>query len=434
MIEQPPKTDGGLEFVPMEFYLSQDFADFIKSVDKKYYYWDKIKYKIPAGKDKTLFWTALRLYRFANSERFTLGTYEFSYPKNFFAKELHEFDMNFGGSLTSNEIIPQKDKNFYQISSIMEEAIASSQIEGSNTTRKVAKEMLRRKAKPKDRDQQMIFNNYKTIQFLVKKKDEPLTKELLLQIHKYITENTLDKKTEGGVFRTTDNIVVQNSLSSEIVHLPPKAENLPSLLDSLCNFANKEDEDFFVHPIIKAIIIHFLVSYLHPFVDGNGRTARSLFYWFMLKKGYWLTEYLSISRVIYKSKSQYENAFLYAESDNLDLGYFIDYNLGVMQKAYSELQQYLEKKTNEKNNIGEFALISGINERQAQILKAAATTPDTIFILKEWEVKLNASIKTVRSDFQELVKKGLLKEVPQNKRLVHYARADNFDLEVKKIN
>lgn len=46
-----------------------------------------------------------------------------------------------------------------------------------------------------------------------------------------------------------------------------------------------------------------MIAYMHPFVDGNGRTARALFYWYMLKSGYWLTEYLSISRVIAKSKS-----------------------------------------------------------------------------------------------------------------------------------
>ena len=64
----------------------------------------------------------------------------------------------------------------------------------------------------------------------------------------------------------------------------------------------------FIHPVIKAIIIHFVISFLHPFVDGNGRTVRSFFYWYMLKKGYALTEFLSISRIIYANKVKYEKA------------------------------------------------------------------------------------------------------------------------------
>ena len=58
-----------------------------------------------------------------------------------------------------------------------------------------------------------------------------------------------------------------------------------------------------------------MLAFIHPFVDGNGRTARSLVYWYMMKKGYWLTEYLSISRIIYRNKAQYEKAFLYTEAD-----------------------------------------------------------------------------------------------------------------------
>ena len=95
------------------------------------------------------------------------------------------------------------------------------------------------------------------------------------------------------------------------------------MLDDLCNFANNNDVDIFVHPIIRGIIIHFVLSFIHPFCDGNGRTARLLVYWYLLKNKYWFVEYLSISRIIYRSKSRYERAFLCVENDNYDLSYFI---------------------------------------------------------------------------------------------------------------
>ena len=198
----------------------------------------------------------------------------------------------------------------------------------------------------------------------------------------------------------------------------------------LCIFIN-EDKTF-IHPIIKAIILHFMISYLHPFVDGNGRTARSLFYWYMLKKGYWLTEYLSISRIIYKSKGQYEKAFLYTEHDDFDLGYFVNYNLKVFNEAFKELKLYLERKAQENASILEYR-IPGLNERQIQIIKICAKKPGSMFTSKELETRFNVSVKTIRSDLEGLVSAGLMETVPLNKRLTGYTRSKNFELRLEEI-
>ncbi len=53
--------------------------------------------------------------------------------------------------------------------------------------------------------------------------------------------------------------------------------------------------DFFIHPVIRAILLHFMLAYDHPFVDGTGRTARALFYWSMAHQGYWLMDFISIT-------------------------------------------------------------------------------------------------------------------------------------------
>src|SRR5205814_10028127 len=52
------------------------------------------------------------------------------------------------------------------------------------------------------------------------------------------------------------------------------------------------------HPMVRSMILHFWLAYDHPFVDGNGRTARALFYWSMLRNGYWMFEYITISKII----------------------------------------------------------------------------------------------------------------------------------------
>ena len=312
----------------------------------------------------------------------------------------------------------------------MEEAIASSQMEGASTTRKSAKEMLRKHSKPKDRSQQMILNNYNTIRYLSEHKTDALTPELILEIHKRISEKTLEDPSDEGKFRSDNNIFVVNGLTGEVAHEPPSHEVITDMVSQLCRFAN-EDKPF-IHPIIKAIILHFMISFLHPFVDGNGRTARSVFYWYMLKKGYWLTEYLSISRVIFKSKDQYEKAFLYTEQDDYDLGYFVTYNLNVMHQAFDEFKNYLDRKSRENSALMEYR-IPGLNERQVQILRICTEKPSSMFTSREMETRFNVSVKTARSDLEGLVEAGLLETVPINRRLKGYTRSRDFETRLEEI-
>ena len=429
MIEKAPEAEASDRIARL--LLNPGYAEAIRKVNNDYLYWDKAKYQAPDGVKAEDFWSAVKLSRYLQSRFLRFPCCFVRYNETITIREaLHGFDMRFGGSLSSGNTISENNRQYYLISSIMEEAIASSQMEGANTTRKVAKEMLRKQKKPKDQGQQMILNNYNTIIYLSSRKDEPLSTQLLLDVHKHITEKTLDNPENEGRFRTDDSIVVQNGVTGEIVHRPPEWTLIEPSVDSLCRFINEEKE--FIHPIIKAIILHFMISFLHPFVDGNGRTARSLFYWYMLKKGYWLTEYLSISRVIYRSKARYEKSFLYTEADEMDLSYFIMYNLDVMRKSYIELQHYLERKATEESALLEFR-IPGINERQAHIIKLVSEKGNTILISKELERVLSVSVKTVRSDLETLVRLGLLERIPMNKRLVGYAKSPSFEDRLKEI-
>lgn len=424
MIENPPKNTKSSSQNIIDILIDPQNQEQFQKIEKDYLYWDKAKYYKPKNTDDADFWNAIKISRIGELISFGKRLFKFKITTHM-QKFLHEFDMNFGGTLLTSDTISEKKKQYYLLSSLMEEAIASSQMEGANTTRKVAKDMLRKQAKPKNIDQQMIVNNYNTIRFLVEQKDKNFSPELLLEIHKMISENTLENHEDEGKFRTSDNIVVMDSLKGEIAHTPPSYTEINTYIDDLCNFVNNDEK--YIHPIVKAIIIHFIISYLHPFVDGNGRTARSLFYWYMLKKGYWLTEFLSISRIIYRSKNRYEKAFLYVENDELDLGYFINYNLNVLQQSFNELKIYLNKKTNEEKSLLDFKFIKGINERQAQIIKMCIEKPSTIFIAKELETTFNVSVKTIRNDLIGLVQLGILDSLAINQRLTGYTRVQNLE-------
>ncbi len=428
MIEQTPTFKKEHFQSVIKLLTNPKYSTLFTRVDDEYLYWDKVKYLAPDNVNPECFWHAIKLRRNLNVINIQFGNLKFHFTiTGQMQKILHEFDMNFGGTLGANSIIPEKDHSVYLISSIMEEAIASSQMEGASTTRKIAKDMLRKQAKPINKSQQMIVNNYSTIHYLVDNKDEDFNLNALLKIHKLISNNTLEKATDEGALRKEDNIYVMNDLTGEVVHTPPAANDLEDLLKSLCDFANENSNEPFIHPIIKGIIIHFMLAYFHPFVDGNGRTSRSLIYWYMLKNGYWLTEYLSISRVIYKSKAQYEKSFLYTELDGLDLSYFIRYNLDAMKKAYEALKKYLQKKMREQEDFYTFRGFGDINERQSQILKMFKDKPQTLLTAKELSTRFPITTRTARTDLQHLVQLKLLKESPINKRMMGYLRSDEFD-------
>ena len=433
-IENPPKIDPQemLDFIvtpPQE-----DVAALVDKLNEEYEYWDTIKYKkCPKGCSSNQLWTYVKVSRMKNmisvwpKYNIILGI------TNQMQRMCHEFDMNFGGFWGTSSIIPGDNKERYLVSSLMEEAIFSSQMEGAATTRQVAKEMLRKKMTPKEKSQQMIVNNYQTIQFVVQNQDTPLTVELLLRIHRLMTEKTLDNPEDAGRFRTNDDVVVENGITHEIVHRPPSYTEIPSFVKDLCKFFNEKEPKIFIHPIIRGIIIHFMIAYMHPFVEGNGRTARALFYWYMLKQKYWLMEYLSISRVIAKSKKSYEKSFLYTEADNNDIGYFVAYNLHVLDLSFKQLQGYLKRKQEEKKAANTFLQLGDINDRQAQIIKMFVDNPKEVITVKDIQSKFFVSATTAKGDIMGLVDRGLINEFAFNKVKRGYVRSDKFEEVVKPI-
>lgn len=407
---------------------NQNMKSLFQKIDSEYLYWDKVKYMAPKGVDKQVLWQAVKIQRRLKAQEIQFGNcvFHFTITKDMLAL-LHDFDMNLGGSLGTKSIIPATDKSYYLISSIMEEAIASSQMEGASTTRRIAKDMLRKQLKPINKSQQMIANNYETINQISKGADKEFSLEGILDIHRTISNKTLDNAEDEGVFRRNDDVLVVDGITGFIAHTPPSFKEIDKMILDLCDFANNESGDNFIHPIIKAVIIHFVLAYIHPFVDGNGRTARSLFYWYMIKKGYWLTEYLSISRIIYTNKKAYEKAFLYTENDGNDLSYFIQYHLEVMKKAFEELKKYLQRKIDEQQNIYRFEGISHINERQRYVLQAISDSKRVLFTPKELATQFDVSAKSARTDLQELVKMGYLTATYLNKRAMGYIKSDQFD-------
>jgi Fic family protein len=433
MIEQAPKFEFSKKVV--NHLKDTSTLNIIKGINDDYLYWDKVKYKKTKFTAQEL-WNIIKLSRLLKTENITFAGHNFKYvTTDYIQKIVHFFDMNIGGYMGAKNIIPEEDKTRYLVSSIMEEAISSSQIEGANTTRKRAKEMLRKEIKPHTKSEQMIVNNYLTIKHITQNKTENLTPENLLDIHRLISKDTLESKNEEGAYRASNDIYVVDHLKSEVVHTPPNFEDIPALINDLCIFFNEDvEKDNFIHPLLKGIIIHFMIGFIHPFTDGNGRTSRALFYWYLLKKGYWLTEYLSISKIIQDTKNQYEKAFIYTENDENDLSYFITYNLKVMEKAFEALKNYIQDKQKNHFKIARFIKIPNINERQAQLLKIVYDNPEVVFNTKEIQNRFNVSNYTARTDLKGLVDLQFLEIIPVNKVKRNFIKSPYFNQLLRKHN
>ena len=220
-------------------------------------------------------------------------------------------------------------------------------------------------------------------------------------MHRMVTDGTLDQPDGAGRLRRTDEkITVQDAITGEVFHSPPPADQLPDRLNALCEFANGSVQDVgkpegrFIHPAVRAILMHFWLAYDHPFVDGNGRTARALFYWSMLRQGYWLFEFVSISEILVKAPVKYAKSFLFTETDENDATYFLLYQCEVIRRAIASLHEYIEDKRKELRETD--ALLRGateLNYRQQALMAHALRKPGARYTIEDTDAATQLSMR-----------------------------------------
>ena len=281
--------------------------------------------------------------------------------------------------------------------------------------------MLRKNRPPRDTSERMILNNFITMKRIGEMKKQRLSPALVCEIHRLVTEDTLENPAQAGALRQPGDRVYVTDADAENVYTPPPAEALPERLEKLCAFANGTTPEFFVHPAIRAIVLHFWLAYDHPFVDGNGRTARALFYWSMLHHGYWLFEYISISHAILRHRKRYDLAYLYSESDENDLTYFLVFHLDVIREALAALEAYLARKSSQTREAeAQLKLLAGFNSRQKALVAHALRHPQAEYTVASHRMSHNVTYETARTDLLQLEAVQMLRKAKQGKAFVFY--------------
>jgi Fic family protein len=396
-----------------------------------YLHWDQLRrHTPPEGLTSEEWWLGVKLQRKGVSRPIPLADsnkhpFIFCVP-DLVIEKLHDIDRGSGATVNvRSPITNPQTRDQYLIRSLMEEAITSSQLEGAATTREVAKEMIRTGRPPRDMDEQMIYNNFVTMQRIMKLKENPLSAELVFEIHRMVTDKTLKSPDGAGRFRKAEEPIAVESPEGEVFHLPPPASELPDRLQSMCAFANKASPEYFIHPVIRAIILHFWLAYDHPFVDGNGRTARALFYWAMLREKYWLFEFISISTILRKAPIKYGRSFLYTETDDNDLTYFIVAQTKGIAQAIKKLHEYIDEKTSEVRELeSHLRALNLFNHRQVDLLRHALKHPYEQYVIEGHKSSHGTSYETARTDLLDLSNRGILELKKRGKQMVFVAPKD----------
>jgi len=326
---------------------------------------------------------------------------------------------------------------------LIREAICSSQHEGATTPYDTAKEMLVMRRAPSDKSERMIHNNCRAMRFVISERRSLLTVDLIREIHKIVTEGTLDRPEDEGRIRggPEGDRNFRVAYGERTVHVPPPSGELERRLELLCEFANAADEEGeFIHDCIRAMILHFAFAYDHPFLDGNGRTARILYYWVMEGRGprvpegggYALARHASISSVILRGTRDYARSYLLSESDGGDVTYFLDHHARLTLRVLQELDEKMTDCQKEHKRLAERLRRCGTagdwNHRQLSLLAHALGVPETSYVAAYHARRNSITKPTSLSDLDQLAAAGLLTKSRRGRKHLYRAATNLRDI------
>jgi len=428
MIKLPPKKEN----LPKNLFEEinnrhpekiSEYMDYYKPIDNKgrYLPFDEFRHRVKSGLDLNFTWAMTKLSRSAQSvDLLELGD-NYTPCRFMLTPTIHKAVSNSDRYATTGALelmsskIGEENHFDYLLNDLIEdEAISSSQLEGAATTTLIAKDMLKRKRKPRSPDEKMILGNFKMMKFAWDNRKKPLSIELILDMHKEGTESIDDDKYTPGQFRKTDDVVVADA-DGETVHTPPNSKDIKKRIKRMAEWANTCHDDAdgskYIHPMIKAITLHFSIGYEHPFRDGNGRVARSLFYWYMFKNDYAAFRYIAISTLLKAAPIKYGKSYLYTETDEMDLTYFIEYQSGIILRAINDFRAAYKKSLTdiERFNswIWESGLYKKLSEKQRVVFQVAKSGTSKFFTSANVKENLGCSYNTASSVLNGLVELGI---------------------------
>ena len=221
------------------------------------------------------------------------------------------------------------------IASILLDSYSSATIEGAVTTVEHVKNCFN---SPETKDDKMVVN---TVIGCVYAYNNRITEKNLRELWEIVTNEVCENSRIAGSKYRTGMVYIGNS--NKIVHVPAKVEQIEDKIHELFEYAENKDS---IPDLIKAAILHFYFVYIHPFCDGNGRTARILNSSYLYNKGYKKFKDIALSSVIYenvityyKNLNESDDVQEYKGNKFIDMSPFVDYMLDVYEQGIENLER-----------------------------------------------------------------------------------------------
>jgi len=251
---------------------------------------------------------------------------------------------------------------------IIHSAHSSTSIEGNRLSlEQVSKLAQGRRITGTRKDKQEVLNYLnvlKNIGTLVR--SDKIREKDILKMHRMVTKDTLDNPKDCGVYRSR-YVVVANPLTHEVFFRPPKNEDVPRLVRDLLEWINS-DEAKELDSIIEAGVAHYEFVRIHPFIDGNGRTARVLATWILYKRGFDTKQFFCLDDYYDSDRSAYYKALQSVNQSTLDVTKWLEYfveGVNISVEAVQERVIRLSSERLRKARKGQIAL----TERQMRIVE-----------------------------------------------------------------
>ncbi len=303
--------------------------------------------------------------------------------------------------------LPQSHIRARSDEALKKEAYYSSRIEGAVTSLEAAFRNMNKKTKNfADESMQMIYNNKLALEFMHKHKGESFSHNIIKELHKILIYNThKEKPITVGQYRKGPIYVVNGR--GQVVYEGPSPGKATAMMDQFVEWLNRKPG---IHPLVDAALVHLYFVHVHPFDDGNGRSARALSNLYLEKNGYDFINLLSPSDYFEHHKAAYYQSIQSAEEHGYDATYFILYYLEALKDQLSRVKAGLQKETKIKDikEVLDKNTWAKLNKRQVKALRWMMESGEWISTRKY--CKLNrCSDETARKDFLQLMVLGLIK-------------------------
>lgn len=330
------------------------------------------------------------------------------------------------------DAIKLKDEWFadMQKETLILETHYSTHIEGTELSLEQAKSILEGKdirgIRPDDKKE--LLNYKKAMDFISKYlgKEDPITEGLIRELHKILVRGVRGDQADPGNYRKIQNYVV-NSRTREIIYTPPSPLEVPHLMKEFVEWLNVTKD---LSHILVAGIVQFQFVHIHPFIDGNGRTARLLSTLILYKTGYDFKRLFTLSEYYDKDRSAYYKAIQSVRQNNMEMTTWLEYFVNGLISQMTEIHKKGKKIIIAENFVRKFQNYN-LNIRQEKIIRYLVINDN---IDNEQCQKLCGSIKrTATRDLISLVKKGLL-EKKGKKKGTYYIFSYNVGRKIRDIN